>query len=113
MILARGGYTDDLKKLSIASSVGIIVLIIIGENCNYACLFCLENCNYAQYIKKIPNRFHLMISISFIFFALKIDDGSQNINYQYYATGQFFNYLSKCPIEMDRIIVFLKVYSII
>ena len=54
-----------------------------------------------------------MISISINFFALKIDDGSENINYHHYATGQFFNYLSKCPIEMDRIIVFLKVYSII
>ena len=31
LILANGGYTDDLKKLSIASSVGIIVLIIIIE----------------------------------------------------------------------------------
>ena len=30
LILANGGYTDDLKKLSIASSAGIIVLIIIG-----------------------------------------------------------------------------------
>ena len=29
LILANGGYTDDLKKLSIASSVGIILLIII------------------------------------------------------------------------------------
>ena len=31
LILANGGYTDDLKKLSIASSVGIIILIIIIE----------------------------------------------------------------------------------
>ena len=31
LILASGGYTDDLKKLSIASSVGIILLIIIIE----------------------------------------------------------------------------------
>ena len=31
LILANGGYTDDLKKLSIASSVGIILLIIIIE----------------------------------------------------------------------------------
>ena len=31
LILVNGGYTDDLKKLSIASSVGIIVLIIIIE----------------------------------------------------------------------------------
>ena len=31
LILANGGYTDDLKKLSIASSVRIIVLIIIIE----------------------------------------------------------------------------------
>ena len=31
LILANGGYTDDLKKLSIVSSVGIILLIIIIE----------------------------------------------------------------------------------
>ena len=31
LILANGGYTDDMKKLSMASSVGIIVLIIIIE----------------------------------------------------------------------------------
>ena len=31
LILANGGYTDDMKKLSVASSVGIIVLIIFIE----------------------------------------------------------------------------------
>ena len=31
LILANGGYTDDMKKLSVATSVGIIVLIIIIE----------------------------------------------------------------------------------
>ena len=31
LILANGGYTNDMKKLSMASSVGIIVLIIIIE----------------------------------------------------------------------------------
>ena len=31
LILVNGGYTDDLKKLSIASSIGIILLIIIIE----------------------------------------------------------------------------------
>lgn len=52
-----------------------------------------------------------MISISINFFALKIDDGSENINYHHYATGQFFNYLSKCPIEMDSFSIFVKVSS--
>ena len=31
LILANGGYTDDMKKLSVASSIGIIVLIIFIE----------------------------------------------------------------------------------
>ena len=31
LILVNGGYTDDMKKLSVASSVGIIVLIIFIE----------------------------------------------------------------------------------
>ena len=31
LILANGGYTDDMKKLSMATSIGIIVLIIIIE----------------------------------------------------------------------------------
>ena len=31
LILANGGYTDDMKKLSMASSIGIIVLIIFIE----------------------------------------------------------------------------------
>ena len=31
LILANGGYTDDMKKLTIATSVGIIVLIVIIE----------------------------------------------------------------------------------
>ena len=31
LILANGGYTGDMKKLSMATSVGIIVLIIIIE----------------------------------------------------------------------------------
>ena len=31
LILANGGYTDDMKKLSVATSIGIIVLIIFIE----------------------------------------------------------------------------------
>ena len=31
LILANGGYTDDMKKLSMATSIGIIVLIIFIE----------------------------------------------------------------------------------
>ena len=31
LILANDGYTDDMKKLSMATSIGIIVLIIIIE----------------------------------------------------------------------------------
>ena len=31
LILANGGYTDDMKKLSMATSIGIIVLIIVLE----------------------------------------------------------------------------------
>lgn len=31
LILANGGYTDDMKKLSMATSIGIIVLIVIIE----------------------------------------------------------------------------------
>lgn len=31
LIIANGGYTDDMKKLSIATSIGIIVLIIFIE----------------------------------------------------------------------------------
>ena len=31
LILANGGYTDEMKILSMATSIGIIVLIIIIE----------------------------------------------------------------------------------
>lgn len=31
LILANGGYTDDMKKLSMATSIGIIALIVIIE----------------------------------------------------------------------------------
>ncbi len=31
LILANDGYTDDMKKLSMATSIGIIVLIVIIE----------------------------------------------------------------------------------